>query len=61
MHSAKPLVILEQQLVLDREQRAAECREDRQLIVWPFDGRKGRAESGDLFTGMEGPTAYEQM
>jgi len=42
------MAIREQRLVVDREQRAAQRREDRQLVVGPFDRRQRGANRLDL-------------
>ena len=53
--------VLEQLFVANREQRAAQRREHRQLVVRPFDGGESGADGLDLFTPVEGLSADEQV
>ena len=45
MQAPVAMAILEQRLVVDREQRAPQRRKHRQLVVGPLDGGKRRARS----------------
>ena len=55
------VVVLEQLFVADREQRPAQRREYRQLIVRPLDGGQRRAQRLDLLTIVERLAADEEM
>ena len=61
MEGAEPVTELEQLLVVDREERALERREHRQLVVGPFDGGERRAYRLDLFAAVKRLAADEQM
>ena len=61
MEPAADVVVLEQLLVANREQRAAQRREDRELIVRPFDRHQRRAQRFDLLAIVERLAANEQM
>ena len=52
---------LEQMLVVDREERALQRREHRQLVVRPLDGGQRRADRLDLFASVKRLAADEQM
>ena len=52
---------VEQLLVADREQRAAQRREHRQLVVGPLDRRQRRAQRLDLLALVEALAADEQV
>src|SRR6202011_3414692 len=51
----------EQVRIVDREERSLEGREDRQLVVGPFDGGHRRADGLDLFAAMKRLAADQQM
>ena len=53
--------VLEQRLVVDREERAAQRREHRQLVVGPLDRRERRAHRLDLLAIVERLAADEQV
>ena len=55
------LLPLQQLLVADREQRAAQRREHRQLIVRPLDRGQRRAERFDFLAIVEGLAADEHV
>ena len=56
-----PVAILQQLFVTDREERAAERREDGELIVRPFDRRQRRAKRLDLLAAVKRPAADQQV
>src|SRR5687767_6197460 len=56
-----PVPVLEQLLVANRKQRATQRREDRQLVIWPFDRRKRRAQRFDLLAPVKRAAADQQM
>ena len=51
----------QQLLVVDREQRAFQRREHRQLVVGPFDGGERRANRLDFLAAVKRLAADEQM
>ena len=53
MERPEPLLPVEQLLVADREQRAAQRRKHRQLVVRPLDRRERGAEGLDFFAVVE--------
>src|SRR5436189_153060 len=57
----EPMPVLEQQLVVDREQRAFERREDRELVVGPLDRGERRANGFDFFAAVKRLAADEQV
>ena len=57
----EPRAEFEEVLVVDREQRALERREHRQLVVRPLDGRERRADRLDLLAPVKRLAADEQM
>ena len=59
--TAEALLPLEQLLVADREQRAAQRREHRQLVVRPLDRGERRAEGLDFLAIVEGLAADEHV
>ena len=61
MKSAMTFVPVEQILVSDREQRAAQRREHRQLVVRPLDRRQRGADGLDLLALVEALPADEDM
>src|SRR5690242_17987512 len=61
MKSASEMVVLEQVLVADREERTSQRGEHRQLIVWPFDRGQGRAQGFDLLAIVKRLAADEQV
>ena len=58
---AEPMPELEQLLVVDREERALERREHRQLVVGPLDGGERRAHRLDFFAAVKRLAADEQV
>ena len=61
MEGAEAVAELEQRLVVDREERSLQRREDRQLVVGPFDRGERRANRLDLFAVVESAAADEQV
>ena len=61
MQPAHVMAICEQCLVVDREQRASERREQRELIVGPFDGGERRANGRHFLALVKGSSPDEQM
>src|SRR5581483_7425513 len=61
METAERVAVLQQLFVADREQRAAQDREHRQLVFRPFDGRQGGAQRFDLGAVVKRAAADEQM
>jgi hypothetical protein len=59
MKVAGMMVRLEELFDVDREQRAEQCGEDRQLIVGPLDGRQRRAQRLDFLAAVNGAVADE--
>ena len=61
MESAGDAVVLEQLFVADREQRAAQRREHRQLIVRPLDRHQRGPQRLDLVAIVKRLAADEQV
>ena len=55
------MVVLEQLLIANREQRAAQRREDRELIVRPLDRHQRRAQRFDFVAIVERLAANQEM
>ena len=58
---ARDVVVLEQLLIANREQRAAQSREDRELIVRPLDRHQRRAQRFDFVAIVERLAANQEM
>ena len=61
MQRSMMVAILEQRLVVDREERAAQRREHRQLVVGPLDGRERAADRLHLLAFVKRLAADEQV
>ena len=61
METLVAMAIGEQRLVVDREQRAAQRREHRQLVVGPLDRRQRGANRLDLLAVVKRLAADEQV
>src|SRR5204862_8240216 len=61
MNGADTMLPFEQILAANREQRAAQRRKHRQLIVGPLDRGQGGAERFDFFAVVEGLAAYQDV
>ncbi len=61
MKAAGELVVLEQVLVADGEERPPQRREYRQLVVGPFNRHQRGAKRLDLLAVVERPPAHQQV
>src|SRR6185295_6923467 len=55
------MAVLQQMLVVDREERSFQRREDGELVIGPFDRRERRANGFDLLAAVERLAANQQM
>src|SRR5436190_13380840 len=61
MKGAESMTEFEQVLVVDREERSLQRREDRQLVVRPFDRRQRGTHGFHFLAAVKRLAAHEQM